>query len=182
MARVAWTQAGAGIQFFGSRELYQTFRDLPKDMQKKALRKATRDSAKIVLDEARKLVPEDEGHLKASLRVRVTRFTDKTGKTRRVKNVISHGVYTGEGFFKGDQYYGGFLEFGTKERFHKTTGKSVGKIDGTAHSYLRPALYSQPDRVLRKVRVSLARWTREAGNVRHPRRVNNSTAVKFTGV
>ena len=55
---------------------------------------------------------------------------------------MGHGVYVGEGLFKGDQFYAGFLEFGTKPRQTKS-GANRGRIDEQKWAFLRPALFAQ---------------------------------------
>ena len=108
---------------------------MPESLQKKALRKATREVAKLVLDTAKAYAPHRTGNLEASLRVRAMK------RSRKNKHTVGNSVQTKEGMFQGDEFYGGFLEFGTEERTTKT-GKSTGKIDDKEFWFLRPALYA----------------------------------------
>lgn len=110
--------------------------DLPDNLRKKCVRHATRKVAKIVLAEARRIAPRKTGALADSLRVR---SMERSKRTR--KGDIGHAVVTGERFFAGDQFYGGFLEFGTEQRFTKKRDNR-GRIDHLQWQFLRPALYA----------------------------------------
>lgn len=77
-------------------------------LARKYLSQATRAAAKMVLGAAKQAVPVLSGALQKSLRVRAK------VRTKKNKADIGHAVTTGKGWFKGDTYYGGFIEFGTK--------------------------------------------------------------------
>lgn len=98
-------------------------------LQRKGIRKATRASAKIVADQMKKIAPVDQGELLRTIKVKAIK--------RNRRGDIGHGVDSGHES-RDMPYYAQFLEFGTKERFHKS-GKSVGELpeDGFA----REALY-----------------------------------------
>lgn len=131
-------KAGGGVIVTGDRELDRLLATLPAKLQKKLSRQATRKAAKnIVLPEAKARVPEDTGDLADSLKVQAI---------KRSRNKIGHMVTTKDGFYKGDQFYGGFIEFGTKERKHKS-GKDVGQIRPHEFSFLRPAIYDNEERI-----------------------------------
>lgn len=125
--------AAKGILITGDKELDRLLKGLPLAAQKKLSRKATRKAAKeIVLPDAKARVPVDTGELEESLVVKAI---------KRSRNRIGHMVATKDGFYAGDQFYGAFIEFGTKERQHKS-GKPVGRIDPAKNfAYLRPAAY-----------------------------------------
>ena len=53
------------------------------------------------------LVPVDKGALRRSLKIRALK------RSRKNKHTVGVRVVTGEDFFKGEQFYGAFLEFGT---------------------------------------------------------------------
>jgi len=144
------------LTFDGDKELAKMFDQLPVTLQKKAMRKAAREAAKVVHQDALELVPKRTGALRASLKVRAAKFRSrKEGRTK-----VGSAVITSDGFFKGDQYYGGFLEFGTKPRYTQT-GKYTGRIDEERWSYIRRALYRQPESVKARFREEMRRWMLE---------------------
>ncbi len=131
-------KAGGGVIVTGDKELDKLLAGLTAKLQKKLSRQATRKAAKdIVLPEAKARVPVDTGDLEDSLTVRAI---------KRIRGKIGHMVATRDGFFKGDQFYGGMIEFGTKERQHKS-GKQVGQIRPHEFAFLRPAIYDNEDRI-----------------------------------
>lgn len=139
MATKSTGRAGGGFLVTGVAAVDAKLKGLPLAAQKKLSRKATRQSAKdIVLPAAKDNAPVDSGDLEESLTVRAL---------KRSRTKFGHMVTTGEGFWKGEQFYGAFLEFGTKERFHKTSQKSVGRIVSQVHAFLRRALYDNADRI-----------------------------------
>jgi len=75
---------------------------------RKYLAKACRAAAKLVLATAKELTPVLTGALRASLKVRAKK------RTRQNKTDVGASVQTGSAWFKGDTYYGGMIEFGTK--------------------------------------------------------------------
>ena len=124
------------LNITGLDELLKALQSLPKEVARQAIRKPLREGAKIVLAEAKRNVPKGKtGNLKRSLKVRA-------GK--RKKGTISIRVVTSEGWFKGETYYGGFIEYGTGERFHKS-GKSVGTVE--ARHFIKRAYDTTKDRV-----------------------------------
>jgi len=100
--------------------------DGPKSVNA-AARKATRAAAKIVLDDAKASVAHDTGKLESSLTVRTA---SRRGKR---KNFVGHTITTREGMFESGRFYGGYLEYGTKNM--------------EADEYLRPALYGNEDKI-----------------------------------
>lgn len=125
------------------RELDRKLKQLPDKVRKTGGRKATRAAAKIVLEDAKRLVPYDTGLLESSLKVRARK------RSRKNKNTVGHAVVTGEGFFKGETFYGGFLELGTKH------------ID--ADPYLRPAIYGNQNRIREEWSRVLREWFHTEG-------------------
>lgn len=128
-------KAGGGVVVTGNREIDKALALFEKKVQLKITRKATRAGAKLVMEAAKANVPLLTGDLEASFKVRTVAKRKGKGRGR-----IGHSVRTGEGFFQGEQFYGGFLEFGTKVRKHGS-GKSTGRIEPGQHDYLREALY-----------------------------------------
>jgi HK97 gp10 family phage protein len=131
-------KAGAGVIITGDKALDRLLKGLPLKVQKKLSRQATRKAAKeIVLPDAKARVPVDTGDLDESLTVKAV---------KRSRTKFGHEVRTKDGFYSGDQFYGGFVEFGTKERQHKS-GKSVGSVKPHSFGFLRPAVYENESRI-----------------------------------
>lgn len=126
-------RAGGGVIVTGDVALDRALRELEPALAKKLSRKTTRRIAKdIVLPAARDRAPVDSGDLEESLTVRAI---------KRSRYRFGHMVTCGEGVFKGDQFYSGFLEFGTKPRFQKANSKYVGFVKPHEFAFLRPAVY-----------------------------------------
>lgn len=106
MAKAA--KPGVTFRLTGNRRLDRLFQTLPVKVQKKVLRKPLREAAKVIQKQAKRNAPKDTGLLRRSLRVRAGR------RSRRFKNTVRIVVITGEGFFKGETFYGAFQEFGWK--------------------------------------------------------------------
>lgn len=148
-------KGGTGVIITGDKELDALLAGLPAKLQKKLSRQATRRAAKnIVLPEAKARVPVDTGDLEDSLTVRAI---------PRSRSRIGHMVATRDGFFKGDQFYGGMIEFGTKERKHKS-GKQVGAIQPHKFAFLRPAIYDNEERIKEMYVKDVRELINEAGS------------------
>lgn len=105
--------------FTGDKKLDRMLREFEPKLAKKIIRRTLRKAAKPVLETARQHAPVLTGALKRSLKVRAMK------RSRRNKNKYGVRVITGDDFFKGEQFYGAFIEFGTS------------RIE--AKPYLRPA-------------------------------------------
>lgn len=90
----------------GQRELFARLRQLPPKVQRKVVRPALRAAAKVIHAEAKQLVPVRSGALQKSLKVRAQ---------KRKRDSIGVNVQTGEKFFRGPVFYGGFVEYGTRK-------------------------------------------------------------------
>lgn len=113
----------------GAKELERWMKTFPKRIQNKALRKASRDGAKVVAEDAKRLVPEDTGTLAASIKVRAL---------KRSRNKLGHGINVGSSkqfSTDGLPYYASFVELGTKHR--------------PADPFLRPALWGNQEAIKR---------------------------------
>ena len=133
---------------------------LPKKLQRKALKQATKQAAQIVLADSRRRAPRDTGLLSSKLVIR----TAKRGDGRRMpRGIMGHAVMTREGLFAGEAFYGGFLEFGTKPRRTKS-GAFRGQV--AEMRFLRDSLYNNSGRVRavfrKKIRSALQGLGREA--------------------
>lgn len=105
-------KAGSGIRgefvISGGDALAAALAEVGKAMEKKILARAMRDAAKPILADAKRRAPVLTGQLRKSLKIRSISRNRKKGQ---VGVVIS----TAKGFFKGDEFYGAFHEFGTKK-------------------------------------------------------------------
>lgn len=141
-----WTDVG---------ELNKRLASLEPKLQKTVLRKATREVAKFTLQQAKDLAPEETGQLVASLKVRAGRRSRAKGK----QNQVGTDVNTAEGVFKGDEFYAGFLEFGTVPRYTKS-GAYRGQIEKGKFDFLRPALYTFVEKKREIFLMACRRWVR----------------------
>lgn len=117
----------AGISLSGEKELLNMLKELaPKEM-KKAVRQASRATAKAVLDDAKSAAPVDTGLLESSLTVRTA---TKIGRNRIAHRVITKDVFGGQKAF-----YAHFVEFGT--------------VNMEADPFMRPALWGNEDEMKR---------------------------------
>jgi HK97 gp10 family phage protein len=89
----------------GAKALERQLKALPDKVERQILRQAVTAAAKPVLEEAKAQAPVKSGALRTSLKVRA-------GKRR--KGSVGRQVVTKDGFFKGEQFYGAFIELGTK--------------------------------------------------------------------
>jgi len=91
----------------GAAELLRKLEALPRKVQGKVARHAARAGAKAALPYIVAEAPVGAtGALKRSHRVRAAKLS------RRRRGVVGMSVLTGEGFFKGETYYGGFVHLG----------------------------------------------------------------------
>ena len=119
-------------------QVEKLLRDLPANLEKSGARKATRSAAKVVLDDAIALAPEDTGALVQSLKVRARK------RSRRNRGTVGHSVVTSEQTLKNETYYAAFVELGTKFK--------------EADPFLRPALWSNEAKVERTFIFELKKW------------------------
>lgn len=96
-------------EVIGVPELDKALVQLEKRVQNQLIRRATREVARHLWRVVIARVPVDTGLLARSLRVRTL------GRVRggRYKGMRGHQVQTSKGFYKGEDYYGSFIEFGT---------------------------------------------------------------------
>lgn len=167
----------------GDKKLDKKLQELGATLAKKYMRKATREVAKDVLKDARSRVRVKTGKLRKSLKVRAMK------RRGRMITEIGHVITTGEDLFKGDTFYGGFLEFGwaplrgSKDSFGQqknarrraryqrrkertTRGAMINETDSDrvrGYPFLRPALYTKQGERL-KMFVTAMRQFVEAEN------------------
>ena len=96
------------------KRLYAKLQMIPKKVANKMAGQAGRAAAKIVAEKARQLVPVQYGTLQNSIKVRAV------ARTKRYKGMVGAAGRTGGGDFRGETYYGGMIEFGTKHMPHQS--------------------------------------------------------------
>ena len=101
----------------GGTELVKQLEGLGSKIQKEILKEALNEGAEPILRATRSDAPRLTGALSRSVK--------KRNRTRKGKPLVL--IQTAATDFRGDQFYGGFIELGTDERFQKS-GKSVGKV------------------------------------------------------
>jgi HK97 gp10 family phage protein len=94
------------IKIDGAKELEKKLLSFEPKLGRKVVRQALRKGAKVIQSAAKSNVPVKSGALKKSIKVRALK------KRRQSYGVM---VATSEGWFKGDEFYGAFLEFGTSK-------------------------------------------------------------------
>ena len=138
----------ASVIVTGVKKIDAKMADIIPNMQKKAIRKALRASAKIVRTDLDALVPEDTGLLSTTSRVRARRRSRKA----RIGVDIIIGSDTVD---EDSPYYALFLEFG-----HVA-------VDGTfvdGQPFARPALWDNRPRVSSVFLAELRQWLRQFAN------------------
>lgn len=107
-----------GIRLEGGPALERKLAALDSKVARKLSRQALRAGAKVVLAQAKANAPKRTGLLRRSLKVRA-------GKAR--KGFTQFRVQTAAGSFKGETFYGAFVEFGHK----------IGKRSSALRDYKR---------------------------------------------
>ena len=133
----------ASIIMTGDKEVDRLLATLEPKLQKKAIRKGTREGAKVVLERARSLVPVDTGTLLDTMTVR---SAVGTGRGRLRRGTIGHMVTHRETGAE-DPFYAHFVEFGTR----------VWQGD----RYIRPALYDSAKQVVGASRKAIREGVEE---------------------
>lgn len=110
----------------------------------KALRQATRKVCKeVLLPRVKDLIPSDSGDLENALVVRAV---------KRSRGKVGHFVGFRDPLFKGDTFYGGFVEFGHEDR---------GGGHVPADSFLRRPLYENESQIRAVIEQELRQWVQE---------------------
>lgn len=110
-------KAGSGGLFAltGIKKLDKNLALLDRKAQRATVQKGCRVAAKIVAERMRSFAPVRTGALKAAIRVRAM---------KRSRKGFGVNAIVGKGWFKGDTFYAGFMEWGAKKHRHFGRGKS----------------------------------------------------------
>jgi HK97 gp10 family phage protein len=92
-----------GVSITGGKALLRDLKQLPDKLSKKVLRVSMRDASKVILKAVKKEAPKRSGQLRKAIKVR---------SSKRRKNKIGFRVSMAAGDYKGDAFYGSFIEFG----------------------------------------------------------------------
>lgn len=99
------------IALTGIKAIDKGLAELEATLQRKALRTALREAAKLVTYESKQRVPVQTGVLEKSIK---SRSVAKRGGTRAQRRAMGVATVTSEGWFTGPAFYGGMVELGTK--------------------------------------------------------------------
>lgn len=130
----------AEIIIKGKAEFDRKLRELDFSMQRKDLIEVAKVGAQIIVDDARSRAPRDSGDLAEGIGMRAN---------SKASDIHEGTVDVG---YNQKQFYGLFVEKGTKERFNKK-GKSSGRV--TATHFLELALELNRDRVAAAMKAKM---------------------------
>ena len=136
------------IKLIGGKELDRKLKALPRKVAKKILRQALRAGAKIILAQAKANAPVATGQLKKSLKVRAMKRTRK--------GTVGFKVQTKAGDFKGDEFYGSFLEYGFRRGKRPGKGAEYTREIVPAQPFMRPAFDSKKDEAVAVISKELS--------------------------
>jgi HK97 gp10 family phage protein len=134
---------GLTFQIEGLKELEAALMQLSKATGKTVLRNALKKAAAPIAEAAKENVPVDEGRLKESISVN-TRLV-KSQQPGGFRDRTAVNVHVGADAKNGPHAH--LVEFGTKPRFHKKSGKYVGMAP--AQPFLRPAWDANKEKALK---------------------------------
>jgi len=124
----------------GAKELERKLLGMEPKLGRKVVRQALRKAAKPILARAKALVPVVSGALKKSLKIRAL---------KRKKHRYGVMVATSEGWFKGDEFYGAFVEFGTSKM--------------PPHPFMRPAFDAEKKNAEQIIAAELRKGIEQVG-------------------
>ena len=129
----------ATVEVKGFAKLDRALKELPLKVQNRIMGKVVRSGSKVVLKEAKALVPKHTGRLKKSMTIK--RLRKSKTKGRIVDSVT----------FKEDGWYAHLIEFGHQlVKGGRLGGSGAGKVIGhiAAQPFLRPAFDKNKKRIL----------------------------------
>lgn len=124
------------ISIEGLAELDAQLAQFEPTVRRRLASKALREGARLIRDRARKNCPVKTGTLRDSIRVR-------TGRVKAGQRLVRVLVTTGAGLFKGETFYGGFIEFGTSH--------------APAYPFIRPAFDAEAPFAVHRIATALGR-------------------------
>ena len=168
--------AGGGLnmtmEVIGGKELLAALNSLPEAVMRKVERQGLKQAAEMVRDRAKQLCPVGKGILALGENIQILaeskggrltkeipgllRDSIKIIPGKRKKGFISRIIGTAEGWFKGQTFYGGIVEFGGTNRNYP------------ARPFIRPAFDSQREwllaRIIESINTALTKvWMSKSG-------------------
>lgn len=141
---------------YGLEPLLEKLRRLEEGQSRAIAAQAMHAAAEPVLERAKELAPVMDEALKGHAPPGTLRdslvIKDKTRGKRR----ISSSVETKAGNYKGEEYYGAFVELGHKQGRRPKSGESDARAEVEPHPYLEPAFDETVDRSLSIVKQTVA--------------------------
>lgn len=98
------------INLKGEKALIKSLEQFPDKVQKTIMKSAIRKAAKPLVAQAKENTPVESGALKKSMKLRAIK------RSRKNKYRVGFLIGSSDKNFTGEQYYGSFLEFGTKRQ------------------------------------------------------------------
>lgn len=111
---------GLVIQINGDKQVIENLKDLEPRMRRLAITRSMRAALKPVLATARQMAPKKTEKLRKNIKLKMWKRSRSKEAKRNPK--IGMSIQVGDGWYKGDTFYGAFQEFG----WH--TGKRTNAI------------------------------------------------------
>ena len=121
-AMVAAGTAGTLLVITGAKKVDKQLALLDRKAQRATIQKGCRVAAKIVADRMRALAPVRTGALKAAIRVRAM---------KRSRKGFGVNAIVGKGWFQGETFYAGFMEWGAPK--HRYFGRGISPLKGVEY-------------------------------------------------
>jgi HK97 gp10 family phage protein len=130
---------GPALEFTltGDDKLDRAFQALPRIVQKKVLREGLRPAAKLVKAAAVAKAPKRTGALAGAIKVRAGK------RSRKYPNSVRVQVAVGKEWFKGDEFYGAFEEFGWKSGRRVKKGRADHRKQIPGRHFIQGAYQDQ---------------------------------------
>lgn len=167
----ARNRAGTGIVVHGVEQLANTMDKIGDALKTRTISRASEDAANVIMHEAKRLCPVRSGRLRASIHVekghvpialeRATKASRQASAKLKGIKQYAYAVICGEGFFTGDTYYSGMVEFGTV----KWAGKP----------FMRPAAQAKKDVVRQIFRKAVRDLVKNSARRRANAQINDLT-------
>lgn len=151
------------IKIEGFSELERLLKQLPRTVARKLARQALRVGAKIVQREAKQRAPKNTGTLAAGIKVRAAKAKKKDRTAVMVR--------VGDGHFKGETFYSGFIEFGYEKvptiplpggKFKSAKRGSEPTTTIPPRPFMRPAFDAKKEEAARAIGKALGELIEES--------------------
>ena len=131
----------AGFHVTGMDVVDRKLSSFDDKVQKKLIRKALRNGAKLIAGTAKSAAPKDGGLLKTSIKPKAAK------RSRKTAHQVTVRVVSGMSTHRGEFYPGGFIEYGTQYQ--------------PAQPFMRPAAKQQRQAVINLFRKDVAEAVKE---------------------